>query len=384
MQELTVRLECGGPVPVVPVTCEVALPESVSPEELIMEDVATGDLVTCQWEGSGGRMRVTWLAGGWGDRRTAEYRVRQGRPVVPTGVELVDAVPNQLGILVFGRPFATYNFSTEFARPFFYPVFSPSGRRVTRNYPMLDVPGESRDHVHHRSLWVAHGDVNGADCWSEEPGHGWIRHQEFVSTFSGPIVGGFVERNTWLSADGTSKLMDEVRSFRTYAIPDGPRMADISVTFRASAGDVRFGDTKEGGIVSVRVATSMDGDKGGTIRISTGGTGERECWGRRADWCSYTGPVDGATVGIAILDHPSNPRHPTYWHVRDYGLMTANPFGVSYFENDRTKDGSLTIRAGDEITFRYRLVIHEGDADSADIGRHYEAYASPPGVSVAS
>lgn len=377
-----IMFDASRPLPVVPVTCRIRLPEGVSPHELVLDDLGTGDLVACQWEWEGRTRRLTWLAGGRPGCRIAEYSLRQGSPVVPTGVELVDAVPGQLGFLVFGRPFITYNFGTEYARPFFHPVFSPSGRRVTRNYPMLEVPGESTDHIHHRSLWVAHGDVNGADCWSEEPGHGWIRHRRFTSTFSGPVFGGFAEHIAWLAPDGTTKLMDETRLFRTYAIPDGPRMADISVTFRATAGEVRFGDTKEGGIVSVRVATSMDGDKGGIIRTSTGGKGERECWGRRADWCSYTGEVDGAVVGIAVLDHPANPRHPTYWHVRDYGLMTANPFGVSYFENDPSKDGSLTVPAGGRLTFRYRLLFYEGDPDSADIAGHYEAYASPPKISV--
>ena len=46
--------------------------------------------------------------------------------------------------------------------PYFYPIYSPSGKIVTRHYPMKkDVAGESQDHPHHRGLWFAHGDVNG-------------------------------------------------------------------------------------------------------------------------------------------------------------------------------------------------------------------------------
>jgi len=47
---------------------------------------------------------------------------------------------------------------------------------------------------------------------------------------------------------------------------------------------------------------------------------------KHADWCDYYGSIGGKTVGIAMFDHPSNPRHPTTWHVRDYGLFAANPF----------------------------------------------------------
>ena len=69
-----------------------------------------------------------------------------------------------------------------------------------------------------------------------------------------------------------------------------------------------------------------DADKDGAIVNSYGGSQEMETWGKRAHWCDYVGPVNGKTVGITIMDSPGNFRYPTYWHVRDYGLMTANPF----------------------------------------------------------
>ena len=47
-----------------------------------------------------------------------------------------------------------------------------------------------------------------------------------------------------------------------------------------------------------------------------------------------------------MMDHPGNPRHPTYWHSRGYGLHSINPFGVSDFLNDKTQNGSLTIAPG--------------------------------------
>jgi hypothetical protein len=46
---------------------------------------------------------------------------------------------------------------------------------MTRNYPMAKVPGEETDHPHHRSLWFAHGPVNGVDVWTERKNTG--RHR---------------------------------------------------------------------------------------------------------------------------------------------------------------------------------------------------------------
>ena len=61
--------------------------------------------------------------------------------------------------------------------------------------------------------------------------------------------------------------------------------------------------------------------------VQSTGVRDGATWGKRAEWCDYYGPVEGQVVGIAIFDHPSNPAHPTWWHVRDYGLFAANPFG---------------------------------------------------------
>jgi hypothetical protein len=179
-----------------------------------------------------------------------------------------------------------------------------------------------------------------------------------------------------------NKLLEERRTVRVHATPDAFRCVDLTVAFRASEGDVCLGDTKEGGICSVRVATAMDGDKGGRIRNSAGGIGEAECWGRPAHWCDYEGEVDGKKLGIAIFDHPLNFRHPTCWHVRDYGLMTANPFGYSDYGSSFLKEGSHTIAAGDTLTFRYRLFLHKPDSRQSILADRYYDYTHPPVVRI--
>ncbi len=141
-------------------------------------------------------------------------------------------------------------------------------------------------------------------------------------------------------------------------------------------GPIRFGDTKEGGMCSVRVASSIEGGRGsGRIANGIGAQGEEACWGKPAPWCDYTGPVQGRAVGVAILDHPSNFRYPVTWHVRAYGLMAANPFGLSCFTNDKARDGSHTWQAGDIVEYRYRVVLHSGDAAAAGIDRQWNLFA---------
>ena len=66
---------------------------------------------------------------------------------------------------------------------------------------------------------------------------------------------------------------------------------------------------------------------------------------------------------MAILDHPENPRHPVRWHARGYGLFAANPWGLSVFTNDKSQDGSMTLDPGKSLRYRYRVIIHPGDAE---------------------
>ena len=99
-------------------------------------------------------------------------------------------------------------------------------------------------------------------------------------------------------------------------------------------------------------------------------------WGKQAEWCDYHGPVEGKVVGIAGFDHPANPRHPTWWHVRDYGLFAANPFGVHDFEKKPAGTGNLTIPAGKSVTFKYRFYLHEGDEKQANVAARYKDYSA--------
>ena len=119
----------------------------------------------------------------------------------------------------------------------------------------------------------------------------------------------------------------------------------------------------------------MDANNGGRIENSCGGIGEAETWGKPAHWCDYSGSLKGNPVGIAIFDHPKNLRHPTTWHARDYGLIAANPFGLSYFEKKPKGAGNFTIKRSFSRSFRYRFVFHQGDVKDGKIKERFAAYS---------
>ena len=141
-----------------------------------------------------------------------------------------------------------------------------------------------------------------------------------------------------------------------------------------------MGDTKEGSM-AIRLAPTMrlkgkEGKVGKGHILNSEGHRDGETWGKRAAWCDYYGPVEDKIVGVAIFDHPQNPKHPTWWHVRDYGLFAANPFGVHDFEKKPEGTGDITIPAGENLTFKYRFYFHKGDAKQAKVAEHYREYAA--------
>lgn len=291
----------------------------------------------------------------------------------------IQKLEDKLRVEVNGQLLTEYHFKNV-PRPFCYPLNGPGGLPMTRNWPMREAPDEERDHPHHRSLWFTHGAVNGHDFWSEAKGFGKIVHDGFADVRSGKQVGVVKAKNKWIAADGTLVCTDETTlRFHAPSSTD-ERMIDWEVTIHAQDKELVFGDTKEGSM-AVRLAETMrlKGKVGKGHIVNSEGVRDGATWGKRAAWCDYYGPVQGKTVGIAIFDHPQNPRHPTWWHVRDYGLFAANPFGKHDFEKlaDKTA-GDLKVPAGQSITFRWRFYLHAGDNEQAKVAEKYADYVKSP------
>ena len=294
---------------------------------------------------------------------------------IATGIE-ASLSDHKIDIVLKNQFFTSYHFKDVKARPYFFPVLAPGQTPVTRSFPMIEtVPGETKDHPHHRSLWIAYGEANGTDNWSEDERHGFTEHQKFDSILSGPVFGGFSETSLWTDSQRQPILTQKLKAV-FWATSGRSRIADFEIDFSATHGDVYFGDTKEGGIISIRVASELDAPRTGRITNSFGAIGEEEAWGKSAHWCDFSGSVEGKEVGLAVLDHPLSFRYPTHWHVRNYGLMTANPFGYSHYTGG-VKKGDHTLLSGETLSFRYRLILHEGDAEKAKLVSHYLSYSAP-------
>jgi len=266
---------------------------------------------------------------------------------------------NRLNIFLGENQVAGYCWDTALYKPYFGPITDTEGNPFTR----LDFT--AKEHPHHRSVYVAVGDVNGVDCWNEPADCGIIRNESITDVVNGSAFTRFTATNLWTDHDG-KPLLHEKTTYTVYNQSDRCRMVDLSVTFIADCGEVVFGPTKEAGPLGIRMRDELRADKGnGRITNDWGGVGESECWGKEAKWCDYAGEIDCGYMGISAFDHPGNERYPTTWHVRDYGLFAANNL---FFK------GGLTIPANGTLTYKFRILFRREDVAMTEIGDHYSVY----------
>jgi hypothetical protein len=300
----------------------------------------------------------------------------------------LDAKPDRIEFRLRGDPVTTYHFEPAAAKPYLWPLNAPGGVPVTRAWPLDKAGAVTDDHPHHVSAWFCHGDVipegvnftrkgkgvDGVDFWAVGSGHGVIAYVE-----AGRPEGNHVRtRNEWRIPNGPVVLAET----RTLSLHDvaGGRLIVMTTDLTPAGGPVVFGDTKEGAF-GIRVSDQLRvGDKKGKnakskITNAAGRDGEKACWGYPSDWCDYSGEVDGKAVGVAVFDDPAN-RPRACWHVRDYGLLAANPFGreKSGFPAMRGRHDLVRLDKGEHLKLRYAIFLHAGDAAGGKVAEAFEQF----------
>ena len=290
---------------------------------------------------------------------------------------------------VDGGPFAAYVID-QANKPYLWPVIGPTGKAMTRAYPMQELPDEpaaQRDHPHHRGITFAHEHMAGSNSWHDRATFA----KEPDDSPKVASLGRIVHRDFSLVAvDGERAVIEEIcdhldpagkpvvteRRRLTFRADKAKRTIDIDQELRPApdAGPAHIGDKKDAGLY-VRVPTSMavDSKLGGKI-VNSEGQVDADAWSKPARWCDYHGPAGEEHLGVAILNHPNSYRHPTRWHVRTYGLFAANPFASKAFDANLA-DASTTLAPGDVLRLHHRILLHTGDERAAAIDEAWQQYA---------
>ena len=310
--------------------------------------------------------------------------------------------PSQQKIIITsdGKPFTEFLYPDTLEKHTLYPIYAPDGQVITRGFPVNPQPGDPTDHPHHLGLWLNYESVNKLDFWNNSYNikperkhlYGWIRVDSILEMENGR-VGKLKVASTWHDQQKNS-LMKETTTFQ-FSEENGHRIIDRFTTFIAEQ-KVEFADVKDGMLglrvipelqipskedakftdqqnntttVSARVAST------GNYLTSEGKQGD-SAWGTRGKWCLLYGTKNNSVISIAILDHPSNPGYPTYWHARGYGLFAANPLGQKIFSNGK-EIMNLTLQKGESVSFRYRVVLGSGKSriSNNELEKHFKEFA---------
>ena len=293
---------------------------------------------------------------------------------------------HQVDVLYNNKLLTSYCNLDSSRKPVLFPVNTIDGITVTRSYPFKLIAGERTDHPHHTGIWLNYESVNGLDFWNNSTAipverrdhYGTIIHQEVVSKKANGNKAILVTKAIWVRPDNKT-LLDELTTFN-FSVKENNFIIDRITTLTAKDTTVIFKDVKDG-MLAIRVARELElpskekssfvDDKGnvtivapsaadvsGMYHSSNGAKGD-SVWGTKGEWVMLTGKKDGKYITIGIIDHPSNVGYPTYWHARGYGLFALNPLGRKVFSNGK-EELNFSLKLGESVTFRYRIVIHSG------------------------
>ncbi|MCI0705494.1 MAG: PmoA family protein [Planctomycetia bacterium] len=274
---------------------------------------------------------------------------------------LIPLPEHQVSFQVDGSERLRWHFGPRYPRPFFYPLVGPlSGLSLTR----MGHPG-APDHDHHRSIWFAHEKVSGVNFWSDKT-TARVRQKQWLAYQDGEDEAVMAVRLGWNDGHDPKELLEQEVFAAIIPVPDGETLLEIQTTFRPVAEQLEFGKTNFG-FLAVRVAKAISAFfGGGTLTNSAGAVGEPNIFGKPAAWMDYSGEQPGKhKEGITYFDHPSNPGHPTVWHVREDGWMGAS----SCFAAPRTTTKK------EPLTLRYLLHAHRGPLDAKRADEVFKAFS---------
>ncbi|MEN6429160.1 MAG: PmoA family protein [Phycisphaerales bacterium] len=304
-------------------------------------------------------MGMVWMAGTEG--RAAEAGVPEPKPV--SRLQVIPQPYAQASLQRDGVEITRYHFGEGLNRPFLFPLVGPSGRSLTR----MGHPHDPESHSHHNSVWMSHFDVNGVDFWSDKR-LGTIRHKRIVSYEDDGKRSSITAENEWVDKGG-KVLLNESRRISVVLLEGKEWLLVIDSTLTVKDKPITLGKTPFG-LLGVRMAKSLGvNDGGGRIRNSEGSVNEKEILWKQARWVDYSGPIEtGKIEGITLFDHPDNPNHPSYFHVRNDGWMGAS----------LTCDGPREITPDKPLRVRYGLYVHNEMKPPAEIETQWKRFGETP------
>ncbi len=372
--------------------------ESFRLVEVVKGNEATGKSVPAQFEpdAPGSRCGTLWWLMPEGPEGERRFRLVVAEEAASDGMNAThDKQQKFVDVTDGDRPVLRYNHGTVpppkeivdhfekgrehplyYARgDYIHPVFGPDGEKLTDDY--------SLNHPHHRGVFWSwpvlryKGEVR--DIWAvrvlaNQPGGAWARPVAMNRVSAGPVLARIDAENVWKWGDEIPIVREDV-SIRAFHSHDRCRFLDIEVRLTALADDVSIGGRPKAGYGGFTFRTLPEfEDRNIALHVDP-----QEASPRRA-WFHLTGKIPGAkgTVGMALLEHVTNPAYPNYPAPKTAERV---PFGkyppwrsvTPAFPGDR----EITLSQEKPLVLKHRLWIHPGTVEEAVLSEIWDTYAHP-------
>lgn len=263
-----------------------------------------------------------------------------------------------------------YRFGLTAPKPYFHPLRTPGGTILTSFQPS--------DHVWHRGLWFAWKYINGVNYWEETmDGDGaLVSEGRTVPTGHESVTfgedGSAILRHglAYVSPEGNNVLLED-RKILIHPLIGQDLVIDLGHNFRVGDAPVTLSATPEtdatpwGGYsgLGLRAARSLISCR---VVNDNGQTGA-EANGAPAVWVDLSGmadggPADDRAAGLALIDHPSNPRHPS----PSYVYYDSQAFG--YIGPSLLRHEPMALEAGETLRLAYRAIAHDETVNAVRLG----------------
>jgi len=264
---------------------------------------------------------------------------------------------DQVVVNVNGKLFTCYKFAGSQKYPYFWPVNGPvTGKSITTE--------TSEPYPHHHSLLFGCDRVNGGNYWQDVNKRGQILSQGPKIAESSPQRIVLTDTCLW-KQPGKEPVIKDTRRITICAPSEKLRIIDFKITMTPLV-DIEILKTNHS-LFSARVVPELSVKSGGVLINAKGDTSEKGTFGAASPWCDYSGTRNDVTEGIAILQNPANRWFPSKWFTRDYGFFSPTP--MYWLEGDK-----LNLAKGERLTLEYRVVVHAGDAKTANVAGLFNRY----------
>lgn len=253
---------------------------------------------------------------------------------------------------------------------FIHPITTPSGRVLTDGYPLPH-------HSHQNGMFFAwrSATFEGEKLNFWEPSKAKVRHEKVIAIINEDNFAGF--RVELAHANGKQKILQETW---TVTVNSDTGYIDLKSEQRCVTNSPLILERYHYGGMAIRgscqwfKSAHTPATKGSLKNkfvesckmITSEGLTQSNGNHSRPSWVCMTGAINGATVSITVVPHPTNFRHPQY--VRLHPQMP-------YFCFTPAVEKPFKIEPGKPLISRYRIVAEDGEPDPAKFNIVQKAFA---------